>query len=380
MSRPVHVHTDRSLIPPNGNILWLLRPLLDPALTTAQPREGTDPADHEVKKALARYYNASPEMFRYSELDDCDVAIVPLDWTQIRGGHSWHAKPDRELMSRVLAFADSARAAGKPVVVFFCGERSHEPLPIRDAYVYRCSIYRSRRSSREFAISQPLLPDIKSEYAHREIGTRPRTGRPSVGFCGFARPVTMRDHLKTVAYKAYTMSKFGHADISQYKGLDLRFRCMEALSASPDVTTNFTLRSGSVYLGNRNRDEARARARDEFVDILVDNDYQLCARGSANYSHRIWETLCVGRIPLFIDSDCVLPFEDRIAWDECTVTCAERDLRRLPEILSDAHASFTDEIFVERQKRCREVWEQVATPSGVAGLLSEDLQSIAARS
>ena len=54
--------------------------------------------------------------------------------------------------------------------------------------------------------------------------------------------------------------------------------------------------------------------RFEFIRNILSSDYTLCFRGSGNYSLRFYETLCLGRIPLFINTDCKLPFEDEINW------------------------------------------------------------------
>jgi len=375
---PVNVFTDRSVVPRSGNIHWLMRPLLNPQLKNSNVSncEG-DSADREVQKALAQYNRTAHSLFRLTDLEHCDVAVVPMDWTHIRGGHSWHATPDKGILLRVMEFARVASIANKPIVVFFCGERSHEPIAIDDAFVFRCSMYRSSKTERDFSIPQVLLPDIRSEFKDRKFSPRVKAAHPTVGFCGFARRVTSTERLKTVAYKLYTKATLGFADVSQYKGLELRYKCIKVLQGSHQVKSNFLLRSNSVYLGKNLNDRSIARTRSEFVDTLIGNDYQLCVRGSANYSHRLWETLCTGRIPIFLDSDCVLPFEQHINWPDFLLNCDVRDLDKLPDLIVDFHDSCSDEDFMSRQRRCREVWEKVATPCGIAVLIQDRLREIA---
>jgi len=379
VNQPVNIFTDPSVVPPGGNIHWLLRPLLNPQLRNANsPSPGRDSADREVKKALAQYDQTAHTLFRLTDLESCDVAVVPMDWTHIRGGHSWHATPEKEVLLRVMEFARVAAAANKPVVVFFCGERSHEAIAIDNAFVFRCSIYRSSMTERDFAIPQVLLPDIRSEFEERNFSPRIKAVNPTVGFCGFVRSVTLAERLKTVAYKLYTRVKLGVADVSQYKGLELRQKCVETLRRSNRVKPNFMLRSNSVYLGKDQNDESIKRARREFIDTLIGSDYQLCVRGSANYSHRIWETLCTGRVPLFLDTDCVLPFEEHINWSDILLNCDVNDLDNLPDLVAEFHNSCSEEDFMSRQLRCREVWEKVATPCGMAVLMQNRLRDIAA--
>ena len=40
-----------------------------------------------------------------------------------------------------------------------------------------------------------------------------------------------------------------------------------------------------------------------------DNLYGLCVRGFGNFSFRLGETLMMGRIPILIDTECILPFD-----------------------------------------------------------------------
>ena len=64
-------------------------------------------------------------------------------------------------------------------------------------------------------------------------------------------------------------------------------------------------------------------------------------RGGGNYSLRLYETLCLGRIPLFINTDCVLPFENNIDWKELCLWVDENDLDRIGEIVLDFHSSIS---------------------------------------
>ena len=76
------------------------------------------------------------------------------------------------------------------------------------------------------------------------------------------------------------------------------------------MDTNIVLRP-SFYGGAAGGDpDAQLQARTGYVENLVASDYVLCARGAGNFSYRLYETLSCGRIPVFVDTDCVLPHED----------------------------------------------------------------------
>ena len=79
----------------------------------------------------------------------------------------------------------------------------------------------------------------------------------------------------------------------------------------------------------------------------------------------------MGRPPLFVDSDCAWPFEEKIDWSRLMVRVDESDIDRLPEALADFHSRFDDQSFREIQQDCRATWERYLTPNGFATWLRE---------
>jgi hypothetical protein len=113
------------------------------------------------------------------------------------------------------------------------------------------------------------------------------------------------------------------------------------------------------------------RVRREYVQNIADSDYVLCARGAGNFSYRLYETLSCGRIPVFIDTDCVLPLESLIDWKQYCVWVDEWDLSRIGDRVAGFHASLTPAEFVERQRACRRLWETHLAPQGFFAHLHE---------
>jgi hypothetical protein len=71
--------------------------------------------------------------------------------------------------------------------------------------------------------------------------------------------------------------------------------------------------------------------------------------------------MCFGRIPVFIDTDCVLPFENLIDYKKEIVFVEEKELNSLPDKIQE-YCEKND--LAERQKRCREIWENYLSPTG----------------
>ncbi|WP_157202478.1 exostosin domain-containing protein [Marinilabilia salmonicolor] len=100
-----------------------------------------------------------------------------------------------------------------------------------------------------------------------------------------------------------------------------------------------------------------------FYNNIRDSDYVLCIRGG-DFSVRIYESLAMGRIPVFINTDCILPYDHLIDWKSHVVWIDERDLSKADEILADFHSSIHPDDFIRMQVDNRELWKKYLSLSG----------------
>jgi hypothetical protein len=149
---------------------------------------------------------------------------------------------------------------------------------------------------------------------------------PVVGFCGLAGLRTSwADKAKLALYHTRMLATQRWPDVSPYKGENLRAHALEILAQAPGLRTNFAIRDHGVFFRDADpRDLVTVRL--EYAQNLAASDYVLCCRGSGNYSYRLYETLCMGRIPIFINTDCILPAESAIDWRRSCVWVDESEL------------------------------------------------------
>ena len=129
------------------------------------------------------------------------------------------------------------------------------------------------------------------------------------------------------------------------------------------ILTNYLLRA-QYHGGDTNDKDLQARLKTEFVNNILNSDYTLCMRGGGNFSVRFYETLCLGRIPIFIDTDSVLPFQDEIDYKSIFPWIDVKDLPHAAEIVQDFHAKLSNDDFIDLQKTCRKLWLDHMTPDG----------------
>jgi hypothetical protein len=306
------------------------------------------PFGEEQRKEM---YGVSSEDFCVVDsLEQAGIAVLPLTW-------NYYLK--RGEIAKALAFIQTARRAGRPVLSYVNGDEGVAvPPECDDVYVVRASGFRSRRRKRQIAL--PVFFDDPSKsypeflYYDRPAETEKRT---SVGFCGVASPSLLRaawDVLRGCVRN--TAHGFGfrlEEPQPLYPPGLLRARALRILKESPLVETRFIVRSryraGTV---------AREQTSREFYENMALTDYTLCLRGGGNFSKRFYETLAMGRIPVLVDTDCLLPFESVLPWDSHVVRVPDVELNRLPQRAADDFSAAGRDGLADRKRQCRRLWEE----------------------
>ena len=138
--------------------------------------------------------------------------------------------------------------------------------------VFRTSLLRSCRRNNEY-----VLPVFVDTMRFARIN---RTLKPKIGFCGKVHKLR-RERKKSMKFLDKT-----------------RTDC------------NFIRRLHFSGSGNASEKDIK-----EFIVNINTNHFTICARGDGNYSIRFYEVLGRNRIPIYVDNDSCLPFEDEIDWN-----------------------------------------------------------------
>jgi len=356
----MRVYSDCAYLPVNVDAIWQLSPFWG---SSQLEKYSVQP------KRAARYEKESASIIQMTNLQDADVAMFPAEYQLC------DSEDGRLLFNR---FTRLAAKAGKPVVVFTGGDLEH-PLPYFEGYEFHTSLYRSVRGKNAFAMPAAIGDIVEEELG----GTFPLLSKepvPSFGFCGFAPPPagplisreTLKEYVRDFLYASGRLSRtrVGYAP---------RAKAIRALRKSKVVRTDFVLRDYGLFtwafgyllrgrtLGHTwkaHEDRGVTEQRREYLNNLLASPYTLCVRGRGNYSLRFYEALCCGRIPVFINTDCILPFEDMIDWKQYCVWVEEDDIPRTADILADFHAKISNKTFQELQAACRELWLKYLSPEG----------------
>ncbi len=313
-----------------------------------------------------RYMAVGKNLFEMCPLEESDVAVLPSHWEAI--------KDDPEKRKVALDFIDLARAIGKKTIIFFWSD-SDEPVPLRDTIIFRTSFNRSMRKANELA--QPAWSeDMITKYYRGTLPIREKREKPVIGFCGFATPVNRKAALWN-AMASMKRLKRPNLKALVETGASLRYKVINKITQADEVTTNFIIRnqffSDATDASGAFDPGLAMRLRLEYVDNIINTDYTVCMRGAGNFSYRLYETLSCGRIPVFIDTDCVLPYDFDINWTDYCVFVDRSEIGRIGKKIREFHDRLSADEFVDMQRRCRSFWESKLSPEGFFAHLPEQL-------
>ncbi|PIR53735.1 hypothetical protein COU75_04450 [Candidatus Peregrinibacteria bacterium CG10_big_fil_rev_8_21_14_0_10_42_8] len=294
-----------------------------------------------------------------SSPEDADYILLPHNYSSLKGRERY-----------IKEQAKLAESLHKKLLVFWHGD-SDKPLFLPNAIVFRTSQYGYKQQ-----INEVMMPAYAEDLLHGELRVRPkRNEKPVVGFCGWADYKNTKNRigttLKNTAVDALRLS--GNHNIgARKKGITLRMQAIDQLQKSRDIETNFIIRSS--YSGNSKTIKTDVeQTRKEYIHNMIDSDYALVVKGDGNYSYRFYEALSLGRIPVLLDTDCLLPLEDVINYDECVLRVDFKNVAQLGRIIAGHYASLLPEDFVTMQRKARYIFETYLSTKSYLRYITENV-------
>ena len=302
MKTKVYVNTE------NYDDRWLVStgelPAIVPFLNEEQQSKylGRDDTPDHRNPMFQEAIDKGQDYLDRTSLDDCDVVLLPFKY-----GMGDHTK-----------YIDEAKQAGKRTLVIF-NDDSSAPLAVGDeCIVLRTSFYKSKKENHEYA-----MPTFSADLFDGSILEKDTV--PSVSFCG------------------------GITHRVRAEALDKIHRRRES------IRCNFVIRNGFWAPG-----VPKEKAIADFNQNIRESMYGFCCRGAGNFSYRFGEVLSHGRIPVLVDTDCVLPYEHLIDWNKHAIIVNEND--DIANVIIEFHKNTNEETLIDMQKQNRKLWEEYFTP------------------
>ena len=199
---------------------------------------------------------------------------------------------------------------------------------------------------------------------------------PIVGFCGHATISTVKRFKEIIKCALENGKRFMKNPINKvYEPLFAsayeRAKLLASFDESKKVTTNFIYREH--YRGGALTETQRTKTTLEYYNNILESNYVLCVRGAGNFSVRFYETLMMGKIPIFVNTDCLLPFEGEIDWKKHVVWVEWKDRKNIAQIVADFHTNLSADEFVYLQINNRKLWKETLSVKGMLEMISNDI-------
>jgi hypothetical protein len=259
------------------------------------------------KTSLEKYISLSNK-------EDCDAFVFP-----------------EKLNHNIGKYIFEARRQNKKILAFFNDDYDKPSCLDERVKLYRTSLLKSKQRKNEFAM--PAWSQDFNDIA--PFTARNKDSKPTVGFCGF----------------------FSNS---------LRRECIELLNKNNSIKTNFIIRDS--FWGGQPHNKT---LRGEYINNIINSDFILCVRGAGNFSYRLYEALSCGRIPIFVNTDCVLPCEDKINWRDLCVFID--DINTINIKINEFWQKISISEYVNKQQEARNIYESYLAPDGFAQYISYNI-------
>lgn len=134
--------------------------------------------------------------------------------------------------------------------------------------------------------------------------------------------------------------------------------CLRAGLKVHDVRNNFFY--GTL---ETKKDPRLADLRKTFLETMQQSRLVLVPRSRRGVNrYRFFEALAMGRMPVLLCDDCILPFADAPQWNDCILKIHETDAHLTGVYLKEFLRTHSDAELIERGRVGRAVWEQVLAP------------------
>ncbi|MGH1387701.1 hypothetical protein [Kordia sp.] len=298
-----------------------------------------------------------PEVKNYYQLvdaiDEAEIAFLPF---------SWNYYLNKDLQAEAEHFINECHAKNLKVLTYISGDQGVMPTN-KDVYVFRNSGYKSKKLRNQISFpaffKDPLMHYIKEEN-HQ---VRVKAAKPVIGFVGQATPNLLKAS-KDIGLIMYRNLKFhlGKTRLEPQQWFAapfMRYKYLKRLEKNSNIETNIIYRER--YRAGVRKNRSVDKTTYEFYENINDSDYIFNLRGAGNFSVRFYQTLAMGRIPVLVDTDCLLPLEGIIDWTHHCIRIPQGTAHEMEQRLLEFHKNLTQEKFEEIQKANRKLWEEYLT-------------------
>lgn len=298
---------------------------------------------------------ASEKFSLVKNAENADWILIPVFITELL---------NQKGRSLIRNASEIAKKVGKPFGLYSNSDFIVD-VEVDNAYLFTAGAYQSK--SFQIGIPATLPGDPYKKWIGAKWEALPYSARPSVGFCGQAttQPLKALKDLYTFSVAkiknklGLTLSNPGPVFLPAFQ----RATLLKYFEKESRFTTEFILRN--QYKGGAITSAQNAQVEKDFYQNINSTLFTVCLRGMGNYSVRFFQTLAMGRIPILIDTDCKIPFQEFNQLDRFIPIIPYEKRSEVADVVYEYFISKTPDELIAIQGKCREIWMEYYQKDGL---------------
>lgn len=313
----------------------------------------------EPLKSNLKYFRSVARAFQVVDSPaQAELFLLPLIWNYYLNNKVFMAEREKEL----------ALSLGHRLIVFSRGSFTAN-IPFSGSTVFENSCYASRSDpDRNRVFSLPFfIDDYLHLYCQGKVHLREKEHTPVIGFCGNATSSFLdyaRHEPARRIRKWLFLLGLRKWEPAPFQTLRWRMQVLKRISRSSGLRSNFILHRKFQAGHFLSTTDPFHPLKLEFVRNILDSDYTVCMRGNGNFSMRFYETLALGRIPVFVNTDCKLPFDHKIDYRQYCIWVEQDEIPQIGEKILAFHESISPSRYKEMQAACYALWRERLSKDG----------------
>lgn len=249
---------------------------------------------------------------------------------------------------------------------FVSGDFGFDFPQYKNIRFFRLNGFKSRFGENNYGFPAILSDQLKILFKKHNIQIHKKPLKPNISFCGHATNSKLVYFNQTFNFYKENFKRFIINPLKNdyevvFQSAYYRYRILKQLKNNNSLETDFIFRE--KYRGGAKNSNTRIKTTLEYYNNMINSNYVLCLRGTGNFSIRFYEALMMGKIPIFINTDCILPFSKIINWKDHVIWVEWLNVDNIANIILDFHEKISNSDFQDLQLRNRNLWLDKLNPS-----------------
>ncbi len=243
-------------------------------------------------------------------------------------------------------------------------------------FYFRMGGFKKQLSDKNKGFPVSLSDHFQRLFHKKTIIPSAKKELPIVGFCGHASLSNIKrgkEIAKCVLEnsKRFIKNPFRTDYEPLFASAFQRACLLKLFERAQNINCNFIYREN--YRAGAKTEQSLEQTTKEYYKNIKNSDYIICLRGAGNFSVRFYETLMMGKIPIFVNTDCLLPFDDKINWKKHVVWVEWHERKHIAKIVANFHSNISNEAFIRMQIDNRNLWKNTLSINTMLEIIKNDI-------